>query len=60
VCTVLVASLNTTMEKSGYDVPNIVDRCTHCVQVWMKILFVNLVREKHVFFLVSTFVVVIF
>jgi hypothetical protein len=30
VCSVLVVSLKTTMEKRGYDVRNIFDRRTHC------------------------------
>jgi hypothetical protein len=29
VCSVLVVSLKTTMEKTGYDVGNIADGCTH-------------------------------
>jgi len=33
VCSVLVVSLKTTMEKSGYDVRNISDGRTHCMLV---------------------------
>jgi hypothetical protein len=47
VCSVLVVSLKTTVEKSGYDVRNIADGRTHGVLVWRKILFVRLVRDKH-------------
>jgi hypothetical protein len=47
VCSVLVSSLKTTMEKSGYDVQNISDGCTHFVLVWRKNLFVSHVRDKH-------------
>jgi hypothetical protein len=39
------------MEKSGYDVRNILDGRTHCVLVWWMILFVSLVRDKHCFVL---------
>jgi len=49
VCTVLVVSLKTTMEKSGYDVRNISDGRTYFVLVWRKILFVKLVGYKHCF-----------
>jgi hypothetical protein len=49
VCSVLVVSLKTAMEKSGYDVRNISDGRTHCVLVWRKILFVSLFRNKHCF-----------
>jgi hypothetical protein len=49
VCYVLVVSLKTAMEKSGYDVRNIADGRTHFVVVWGKILFVSLVRDKHSF-----------
>jgi hypothetical protein len=45
VCSVLVISLNATMEKSGHDVRNFADGRTHCVLVWRKILFVSNVRE---------------
>ena len=48
---VLVVSLKTTMEKSGYDVRNISDGRTHFLLVWRKILFVSLVRDKHSFVL---------
>jgi hypothetical protein len=47
VCSVLVVSLKTTMEKSVYDVRNIADGRTHVVAVWGKILFVSLVRDKN-------------
>jgi hypothetical protein len=46
VCTVLVVSLKTTMEKSGYDMRDISDGRTHFVLVWRKILFLSFVREK--------------
>jgi hypothetical protein len=49
LCTVLVMSLKTTMENSGYDVRNIADGGTHFVLVWRKILFVSLVSDKHCF-----------
>jgi hypothetical protein len=51
VCSVLVVSLKTTMEKSGYDERNILDCCEHCVLVWRKMLFVSLVRDMRCFFL---------
>ena len=51
MCSVLVVSLKTTMEKTRYDVRNVSDGCTHFVMVWRKILFVSLVRDKQVFFL---------
>jgi hypothetical protein len=41
----LVVFLKTTMERTGYDVQNVSDGCTHFVLVWRKILFVNLVRD---------------
>jgi hypothetical protein len=44
VCSVLVVSLKTTMEKSGYNVQIIADGRTYFVQVRRKILFVCLVR----------------
>jgi hypothetical protein len=47
VCSVLVVSLKTTMEKSGYDVRNISYGRTHFVLVWRKIFFVSFVRDKH-------------
>jgi hypothetical protein len=49
VCSLLVVPLKTTMEKSRYDVQNISDERTHCVLVRRKILFVNLVKDKHCF-----------
>ena len=49
VCSVLVVSLKTAVEKTGYDVRNVSDGCTHFVLVWRKILFVNLERDKHYF-----------
>ena len=51
VCSVLVVSLKTTMEKTRYDVRNVSDGRTHFVLVWRKILFVSLVRYKHRFVL---------
>ena len=51
MCTVLVVSLKTTMEKSGYDVRNISDGRTYFVLVWRKILYVKLVGDKHCFVL---------
>ena len=51
VCSVLVISLKTTMEKTRYDVRNVSDGRTHFVLVWRKILFVSLVRDKHCFVL---------
>ena len=51
MCSVLVVSLKTTMEKTGYDVRNVSDGRTHFVLVWRKILFENLVRDKHCFIL---------
>ena len=51
VCSVLVISLKTTIEKPGYDVQNVSDGCTHFVLLWRKILFVSLVRYKHCFVL---------
>jgi hypothetical protein len=47
VCSVLVVSLKTTMEKSGYDVRNISDGRTRFVVVRRKILFVSLARDIH-------------
>jgi len=49
VCSVLVVSLKTTLEKTRYDVRNVSDGRTHFVLVWRKILFVSLVRDKHGF-----------
>jgi hypothetical protein len=49
VCSVLVVSLKTTMEKSGYDVRNVSDGRTYFVLVWRNILFVRLIRDKHYF-----------
>jgi hypothetical protein len=49
VCTVLVFSLKTSVEKSGYVVRNISDARTCFVLVWKKILFVKLVEDKHLF-----------
>jgi len=40
VCSVLVVSLKTTMEKTRYDVRNVSDGRTHFVLVWRKILLV--------------------
>jgi len=36
VCSVLVVSLKTTMEKTGYDVRNVSDGYTHFVLVWRR------------------------
>jgi hypothetical protein len=49
VRTVLVFSLKTTVERSGYDVRNISGARTYFVLVWKKILFVKLVGDKHLF-----------
>jgi len=51
VCSVLVVSLKTTIEKTRYDVRNVSDGRTHCMLVWRKILFVSLVSNKHCFVL---------
>ena len=51
VCSVLVVSLKTTMEKTRYNVRNVSDGRTHFVLVWRKSLFVSLVRDKHCFVL---------
>jgi hypothetical protein len=51
VCSVLVVSLKTTVEKTRYDVRNVSDGRTHFVLVWRKSLFVSLVRDKHYFVL---------
>jgi hypothetical protein len=48
---VLVISIKTTMEKTGYDVRNVSDGRTHFMLVWRKIWFVSLVRHKHCFVL---------
>jgi hypothetical protein len=48
VCSVLVVSLKTTSEKSGYDVRNISDGRKLCAG--MEEDSVNLVRDKHVLF----------
>jgi hypothetical protein len=47
VCSVLVVSLKTTKEKTGYDVRHVSDEHTHFVLVQRKILFVSLVRNKY-------------
>jgi len=49
---VFCTGLKTTMEKTKYDVRNILDGQTHFVPVWRKILFVSLVRDKHCFILI--------
>ena len=49
MCTVLVVSLKTTMEKSRYNVRSISDGRPHFVLVWRKILLLSLVRDKHCF-----------
>ena len=51
MCSVLVVSLKTTIEKTRYDVRNVSDGRTHCMLVWRKILFVSLVSNKHCFVL---------
>jgi hypothetical protein len=51
LCSVLVVSLKTTTEKTGYDVRYVSDGRTHFVLVWRKILFVRLGRDKHCFVL---------
>jgi len=51
VCSVLVVSLKTIMEKTGYDVRNFSDGGLHFVLVWRKILFVSLVSDKQCFVL---------
>jgi hypothetical protein len=51
VCSVLVVSLKTTLEKTRYDVRNVSHGRTHFVLVWRKRLFVSLVRDKHCFVL---------
>jgi len=50
VCSVLVVSLKTTVEKTRYNVRNVSDGRTHFVLVWRKVLFVSLVRDKHCIF----------
>ena len=52
MCSVLVISLKTTMEKTRYNVRNVSDGKTHYVLVWREILFVSLVRYKHCFVLI--------
>jgi len=52
VCSVLVVSLKTTMERTRYNASNTSDGHTHFVLVWRKILFVRLVRDKHCFVLI--------
>jgi hypothetical protein len=47
VCSVLVVSLKTTMDKSGYDVRNILDGHKQFLLVWRKVLIVSLVKNKH-------------
>jgi cellulose synthase/poly-beta-1,6-N-acetylglucosamine synthase-like glycosyltransferase len=49
VCSILVVSLKTTVEKTRYDVRNVSDRRTHFVLIWGKSLFVSLVKDKHYF-----------
>jgi len=51
VCSVLVVSGKTTMEKSGYNVRNISDGRTHCVLVWRKIWLVSFFWDKRCFVL---------
>jgi len=51
VCSALVVSLKTTVEKTRFDVRNVSDGRTHFVLVWKKSLFVSLVRDKYSFVL---------
>jgi len=51
LCSVLVVSLKTSMEKTRYDVRNVSDERTNFLLVWRKILFVSLVKDKHCFVL---------
>jgi hypothetical protein len=51
LCSVPVVSLQTIIEKSGYDVWNITDCRINFVLVWRKILFVSLIKDKHCFVL---------
>ena len=61
LCSVLVVSPKTTMEKNRYYVRNVSDGPTHFVLVWRKTLFVVLVRDKHCFlFLVCILCICIF
>ena len=60
LCSVLVVSLKTTMEKTRYDVRNVSDGCTNFVLVWRKILFVSLSGINTVLFLVCIFCICIF
>ena len=60
VCSVLVVSLKTTMEKTRYDVRNVSDGRTHFVLVWRKILFVSLVKDKHGFVLICILCILYF
>jgi hypothetical protein len=47
LCVALVAYLNTTVDKSGYDVRNVSDGRKNLLLLWRKSLFVSLVRDKH-------------
>jgi len=58
VCSVLVVSLKTTMEKTRYDERNVSDGRTHFVLVWRKILFVSLSGIIIALFLVLSFLFV--
>jgi hypothetical protein len=49
VCSILVVSLKTTMEKTRNNARNVSCGRTHFVLVWRKSLFVSLVRDKHSF-----------
>jgi len=51
VCSVLVVSLKTTVQKTRYYVRNVSDGRTHFELVWRKSFFVSLVRDKHCFVL---------
>jgi len=51
ICKILVVFLKTTVEKTGYDVPNVSDGRTLFRLVWREILLVCLLRDKHCFVL---------
>jgi hypothetical protein len=51
VCSVLVVSLKTIVEKIRFDVRNVLDGHTHFVLGWRESLFVSFVRDKHCFVL---------
>ena len=60
VCSVLVVSLKTTMEKTRYDVRDVSDGRTYFVLVWSKILFVSLLGINTVCSYFVSFVFVYF